>query len=487
MQDANGLREALRLVELCRVSVSAPPSDGSNPHSPSSQKQLIRPLVIKECMERASDLSMNANGSELMLHVVPLLSNGAVSAASQRQATDASAAPAEYSEYMQLIEILGKDLVIMCCNTNGARVAQKIADSLKHLEEFHCFSKAVSSSVVTLATDINGNHTLSKFMLCERSKRLSVQGSNEYERQQLEQIEKQIYDVLSKECISVCRNRQGCCIIQKCLQWAPEPYHSQILNTVLSSVLKLVQDPFGNYVIQFILERQDDIACPGNAEKPNYTNEIIRYMLHHVAELSCNKFSSNVIEKCLKAAHSDVKQLMVDELTEPQVLPKLLTDSYANYVIQTAIATASDEAQYNQLRDAIMPLQSLLKNSPYGVKIENKLARRHRDPSIRHPKKRNAPNATKFSVEGDILNPQFMPNLTTLQMVSRDGSMGQTVALTNINSNDVSSFLNPQHMMNSVPFVLQGQQMLGMHNAPQPQPFAVNVMHNSDTLQPEYN
>jgi hypothetical protein len=94
--------------------------------------------------------------------------------------------------------------------------------------------------------------------------------------------------------------------------------------------------------------------------------------------LSCNKFSSNVIEKCIKASTPEVRQLLLDELTDPSTLPKLLTQSYANYVIQTALVV-SDDNQFAQLRDAIQPLTYLLKNSPYGVKIESKIHKRNRE------------------------------------------------------------------------------------------------------------
>ncbi|RNC37162.1 putative pumilio/PUF RNA binding protein 1, partial [Trypanosoma cruzi] len=224
----------------------------------------------------------------------------------------------------------------------------------------------------------------------------------------------------AENCVDVCRNRQGCCIIQKCLQWTPEPYFSMIIDTVLQNTLKLVNDPFGNYVVQFILDNEKELSQRGQSgqEATNYTNRTIRQMLHNVASLSCDKFSSNVIEKCLRTVSSDVRQLLVDELTDPQVLPKLLTDSYANYVIQTAIVTSSVESQFEQLRDSIMPLQNLLKNSPYGVKVEAKLARRQRA-SLRkqeHQKEqsRRGTAPSHFSEKNgaeNVLTPQLLPGM----------------------------------------------------------------------------
>jgi pumilio RNA-binding family len=52
----------------------------------------------------------------------------------------------------------------------------------------------------------------------------------------------------------------------------------------------LEQDAFGNYVVQYILEL-------GHAEA---SGAVIRTLLGNIAELSMQKFSSNVVEKCLK-------------------------------------------------------------------------------------------------------------------------------------------------------------------------------------------
>jgi len=49
----------------------------------------------------------------------------------------------------------------------------------------------------------------------------------------------------------------------------------------------LVQDAFGNYVVQYILD----------LNVPLYSTPLIRQFIGHVYYLSLQKFSSNVIEK----------------------------------------------------------------------------------------------------------------------------------------------------------------------------------------------
>jgi hypothetical protein len=54
--------------------------------------------------------------------------------------------------------------------------------------------------------------------------------------------------------------------------------------------LPLVQDPFGNYVVQYVLDLSD----------AKYSDSLVRRFIEPVRELSVQKFSSNVIEKVMK-------------------------------------------------------------------------------------------------------------------------------------------------------------------------------------------
>ncbi|KPI84497.1 PUF1 putative (PUF1) [Leptomonas seymouri] len=489
VRDATGLRDGLKVVEACRYV-----QDYGNKDEAARQKIPFRNVFVQECIRHALDLSNDANGSELMQHLVSLLRTGPTPAVMGDIDYDpTSSSEKKCSEVLLLINELGDNIVTVACNTNGARVSQRIVDALSTLEEFDVYTRVLAPSIVEVAKDINGNHSLSKLIMSSRFCQL---GDEEADSAAAVAVYGRIFQKISDNCIDICKNRQGCCIIQKCLQHAPEPYHTTIINTVLSNSLKLVQDPFGNYVVQFILDKQQDIN--GSRKEmddddsalstPNYTNHIIRQMLHHVAELSCNKFSSNVIEKSLKTSSPDVRQLLIDELTEPHVLPKLLTDSFANYVIQTAISTASDDGQFTQLRDAIMPLQSLLKNSPYGVKIESKLSRRHREAARRQSKKKETGSSSSHPPPPppqESVLPSYIPpqGIASIPMMAPDGSMGQQVAFTNM-APDMASLFQPQQMM-GMPFVLQGQQVIGIPNAPQaPPPFTMGVINGSAL--PEY-
>jgi len=88
--------------------------------------------------------------------------------------------------------------------------------------------------------------------------------------------------------------------------------------------------------------------------------------------LSKQKFSSNVIEKCIRVADIDTKRVLIDELLGCGELEKLIKDSYANYVVQTAM-DHSDTEQKAHLHDAIRPIIPQIRNTPCGRRMMSKL------------------------------------------------------------------------------------------------------------------
>ncbi len=86
--------------------------------------------------------------------------------------------------------------------------------------------------------------------------------------------------------------------------------------------LMLMQDPFGNYVVQYVLEL-------GHVEA---TATIMRQLYGQYPELAQQKFSSNVVEKCLKLGGpglAECRERVIRELMVSPLLPRLLQVSSA--------------------------------------------------------------------------------------------------------------------------------------------------------------
>lgn len=64
---------------------------------------------------------------------------------------------------------------------------------------------------------------------------------------------------------------------------------------IISKLNDLIEDPFGNYLVQNVLK----------LEKVNLNEEIFKSIATDFIRLSQMKFSSNVIEKCLESKQKE--------------------------------------------------------------------------------------------------------------------------------------------------------------------------------------
>ena len=73
---------------------------------------------------------------------------------------------------------------------------------------------------------------------------------------------------------------------------------------VVHHAKKLVLDPFGNYVVQYVIQLR----------RAALTRGIGQALQGSFAELALQKFSSNVIEKCLHAGDEAVISMVAREM-----------------------------------------------------------------------------------------------------------------------------------------------------------------------------
>lgn len=91
--------------------------------------------------------------------------------------------------------------------------------------------------------------------------------------------------------------------------------------------------------------------------------------------LSRQKFSSNVVERCLQLASGEDRARMINELADPRGLGELLRDVYGNYVVQSALNIAV-EPQISFFLGAVRPLLPSLRASGQGRRIAQKLEKK---------------------------------------------------------------------------------------------------------------
>eukprot|EP01064_Diplonema_japonicum_P004066 TRINITY_DN12680_c0_g1_i3.p1 TRINITY_DN12680_c0_g1~~TRINITY_DN12680_c0_g1_i3.p1 ORF type:complete len:486 (+),score=79.72 TRINITY_DN12680_c0_g1_i3:59-1516(+) len=252
-----------------------------------------------------------------------------------------------------LIQKVTGEIPGVSANMHGTRAVQKVVDHLRTPQHVAIMRDALSKHTVTMVKDLNGNHVIQKCL------------------QKFDSANKQfIYDAVTKQLQDVAMHRHGCCVLQRCIDFGAPEQKMQLATEVVANALILVQDPYGNYVVQYVLDM----------DVPVITKKMISNFCGSLCDLAMNKFSSNVIEKCIKLATPDARAPLLDELCDPTVLPRMLQDQFANYVVQTALTKATPH-EFNMLCHAIRPFLHVIRNTPHGKRIEMKINRKPEPPT----------------------------------------------------------------------------------------------------------
>ncbi|KAL2852480.1 hypothetical protein BJY01DRAFT_232537 [Aspergillus pseudoustus] len=254
----------------------------------------------------------------------------------------------EYSNDDQrtaLINSAAHQLVKIALNQHGTRALQKMIEFISTSEQTDTVIQSLKDHVVELVQDLNGNHVIQKCL-----NRLSAEDSQF------------IYDAVGANCVVVGTHRHGCCVLQRCIDHASGEQRARLIAQITSNAFALVQDPFGNYVVQYIL----DLA------EAQFTEPLCHAFRGNIPALSKQKFSSNVIEKCLRTAEPPIRRQMIDEMLSGVELEKMLRDSFANYVVQTAMDFADAETR-NRIVDCVRPILPSIRQTPHGRRIAGKI------------------------------------------------------------------------------------------------------------------
>eukprot|EP00392_Amoebophrya_sp_AT5.2_P010083 g10136.t1 len=163
--------------------------------------------------------------------------------------------------------------------------------------------------------------------------------------------------------VSMARDQWGCCVLKTCVDKAEQERLAFIVETIVGSTLELVQDPYGNYVVQHVLSTTTsyDFVLP----------QMIERLKDHVLDLCQQKFSSNVLEKVLTTAPESHKNMLIEvemnfykqrflgvinagKMDIHSVVQHLLFHQYGNYVLQQTLAVSRDP-YHATLIEAIRP------------------------------------------------------------------------------------------------------------------------------------
>ena len=84
---------------------------------------------------------------------------------------------------------------------------------------------------------------------------------------------------------------------------------------------KLINDEHGNFIIQQILKLKSD----------PFTKFIFDYTCENLSQLSKQKYSSNVVDKCILYEDDRYREIIIDKMISAKLIPELISDQFGNY------------------------------------------------------------------------------------------------------------------------------------------------------------
>ncbi|KAG2274636.1 hypothetical protein Bca52824_057191 [Brassica carinata] len=230
--------------------------------------------------------------------------------------------------------------LILISNEEQTRVVQKLIETVRTKTEINLVKLALKPGLLSLVRDLNGNHVIQsclKFLSPEDNKFI-LEGATRF-------------------CATIATHKHGCCVLQHCVKYSVGAERENLIAEIARNSLHLAQDPFGNYVVQYIIEQNLGGVNVMFELKGNYVR------------LATQKFSSHVVEKCLEH-YPESRSQIVRELVSVPNFERLLQDPFANYVIQSALSKAKGYVRAS-LVDKVRTFGNL-KMNPYCKRIFSK-------------------------------------------------------------------------------------------------------------------
>ncbi|KAF7309343.1 PUM-HD domain-containing protein [Mycena indigotica] len=232
-----------------------------------------------------------------------------------------------------LVGAMEGHIIYLSSNVYGCYVVQKAFECVTP-EQQAKFVQELEPHILRCVRDSNGNHVIQKVIERVSPDRLGC------------------ISTFVGHAHELASHPFGCRVLQQCLRHLPEPYTRPLLDELLKGhTANLMQDQFGNYVVQSILENG----------LPHDRSSIITQLRGCMLSMACQKFASNVCEKAMIFADSDGRKAIIEELMGPALRPNgptpiglLMKDQYGNYVLQRALAVAEGK-QKEALTNAIHP------------------------------------------------------------------------------------------------------------------------------------
>ena len=225
---------------------------------------------------------------------------------------------------------LNDNFTEICLSPYGTRIIQKIIDKIAFtpilINKFTFILN--NKDFKTICNSQYGNHVVQRF--------LSALHSSEYTNI--------IYNNIYKNFLEFANNKHGVFIVQKCISEGNEIQRKIIYQLIVDYFFPVIENEFGNYLIQFILLNKKIMEQTFHEILP-----IILKLEENIIYLCFSKYSANVIEKCFEQSENIIRNHILDFLFKyhSNRVIDIMFNKYGIYIIIKAIKSQNGKYKNN--------------------------------------------------------------------------------------------------------------------------------------------
>ena len=247
-----------------------------------------------------------------------------------------------------------KTLYEISINNYGTRPLQKMLENLSSYmtqKDINIILNLAKGNVQNLIKDINGNRVIQSIIQNIKNKEVLTP----------------IYKEMSENITEIIKTKSGCCVFAKVLYNIIEEDLNNIVDIIITNFNQFINDEFGNISLKRIIKLNNE----------NYNTKIFNCIKDNIIQLSCQKFSSNVIEACIDNTTS-LKKKTIEKLIENENnIHDLILDQFGNYIVQNALQNA-EQKEFDIIIEHIKENEKKLKQTQYGKIIIEKLMKNYK-------------------------------------------------------------------------------------------------------------
>ena len=223
------------------------------------------------------------------------------------------------SQRLKIIQNINTRFVEVANNSFGTHPLQSLMEIINMPEEKKLILKYILGNETILSFDSRGTHILQKFIS-------NTKDEDRYE------LNINILNLIDKLIVDI----SGVCVLIKLIKHSKDKIILEKIANYISNnePLFFIQHPYANYAVQILI--MNPVALP-------FCNKIIETIVNNYLSLSMQKFSSNVVENCIKYADEKSVKKIYNAIIDQEKIESLLNNNYGNYVLEKLIERLNRE------------------------------------------------------------------------------------------------------------------------------------------------